>query len=145
MSAAREELEQAQARIKEIEARMISELQLQLLADQLEREADSWEKTLDRGEKRKLREDTTSPGARVMAFGFALLAVTPVVAMVGISLSRMMRHEFELAWALLVLGILVVVVTSLPIARRAIAHRFSRAWKLSREARLEAASLRAML
>lgn len=144
MSAARAELEQVQARLKELEARMISDVQLQVLADQLDREADAWEQQLDKGERRKLREDDTPPGGRLMAFGFALLAVTPVVAMVGISLSRMMRHEFELAWVLLSLGVLVVVVTSLPIARRFIAHRFSRAWKLSREARLEAAALRAM-
>jgi hypothetical protein len=145
MSVARAELEAAQARLKELEARMISDLQLQLLADQLDREADTWEQQLDKGEKRRLREDETSPASRVMAFGFTLLAVTPVVAMIGISLSRMMRHEFEWAWVLLLLGVAVVVITSLPIARRAIAHRASAAWKLSRQARVEAAALRAML
>lgn len=141
----RTELENAQARLKLLEARMISDLQLQLLADQLDREADTWEHQLDRGERRKLRDDEAGPAGRVVQFGFALLAVAPIVTMIGISLSRMLRHEFEWAWVMFICGAVVVVVTSLPAARRALAHRWSNAWKLSRRARDEAAALRALL
>lgn len=141
----RTELESVQARLKLLEARMISDLQLQLLADQLDREALAWEQQLDRGERRKLRDDVSEPGGRVMAFGFSLLAVAPIVTMIGISLSRMLRHEFEWAWVMLISGVAVVVATSLPAARRALAHRWSNAWKLSRRARADAASLRTLL
>jgi hypothetical protein len=142
---ARAELEAAQAALKSLEERMVSDVQLQLLADQLDREAKSWEQQLDKGEKRRLRDDDSGPAGRVMAFAFALLAVTPVVSMIGISLSRMLRHEHELAWVLVVSGVLVVGLTSLPAARRALAHRVSSAWKLSRRAHDQAAVLRGLL
>lgn len=145
MSQARTELEDVQAQLKELEARMISDLQLQLLADQLDRDAASWEAQLDRNERRALKTDVSNTGARVMGFGFALLAVTPMVVMIGISLSRWLRHEFELAWVLLISGVLVITLTSLERTRRFVAHRVSGAWKLSRQAREAANALRALI
>jgi len=137
-------LEAAQARCQQLEAQLISEAQLELLAEQLEREAQAWEAQLQKSEARTLASDRSALGAKVMGFGFALLFGTPIVAIIGTSLSRMLRHELELAWALVFFGLAVVVVTSLPWARTAFAHRVSRAWKLSRTARQGATTLRAV-
>jgi hypothetical protein len=142
VSAARAELEAVQARCAALEATLITDTQVHLLADQLEREAHTWEQQLDKGERQLLKADDSGVSGRVMGFAFALLVVTPIVVMVGTSLSRMLRHEAELAWALLLGGLAVVAVTSWPRARRAIAHRFSRAWGLSRAAQEHATALR---
>lgn len=142
MNSARAELEALQARQRALEADLLGEAQLSLLADQLERELALFEKALDRGERRVLETDDSGTAARVMGFGFAMLFVTPIVAMIGISLSRAMRHEFELALALLSAGVAVVTLTSWPRARMAIARRFSPAWALARAGHAEVATLR---
>lgn len=143
MNSARAELEALQARQRELEGDLLRVDQLTMLADQLERELDLFEKALDRGERRALKLDDSGTAARVMGLGFALLFVTPIVAMIGISLSRAMRHEFELAMALLGAGLVVVTLTSWPRARRAIARRFSPGWRLARAGHAEVATLRA--
>ncbi len=144
MSTARAELEAAQAKLKALEAWAVNDEQLELLAAQLERETQAWEERLDRGERKVLREDTTGTAARVTGFGFSLLFVTPIVAMVGGALARTVKHEVELSVVMLVAGLAVVSVGSWPRARRIIAHRLSGEWRLLRVARAQAASLRAL-
>lgn len=141
---ARARLEFVQARTRELEAQLLTPAQLHLLADQLEREADTFERHLARHEVRTLASENSGTAARVMAFGFAMLFVTPIVAMIGISLSRLMRHEFELGGVLLFSGLAIVATVAVPGLRRAIAHRASPMWRRANEARREAAWLRAL-
>ena len=142
MSDARAALERAQARVLELERAEPSPRQLDLLAGQLEREAAAWELAITRGERRVLKNEI-GLASRLLGFGFTLLFVTPIVAMVGVSLARLIRHEFELSLASLICGLMVVLLVSWPKSSRAIAHRFSGAWRLARSARARAARLRA--
>lgn len=141
MSDARAALERAQARVLELERAELSPMQLELLAGQLEREAAAWELAMTRGEQRALKNEIGLAN-RLLGFGFTLLFVTPIVAMVGVSLAKLIRHEFELSLAALISGLVVVVLVSWPSSSRAIAHRFSGEWRLARAARVRAARLR---
>lgn len=145
MSAERDRLESAQARLKELEEHPLTDDQLSLLATALEREAESYQHLLEKGERRALARETTGPAARLMTFGFALLFVTPIVAMVGVSISKTLRHQPEAAVALLALGALLIAATLWGRARRAVAHLVSGEWRFIRRARKTAASLRELL
>lgn len=142
MSAARDALESAQARLKELERNPVTEDQLLVLANALEKEAQAYEQVLEKGERRALARENTDPTARLMTFGFALLFVTPAVAMIGVSLARQLKHQPEAAWAALVAGFLLIMATLLSRARRAVAHLVSPEWRFIASARRTAESLR---
>ncbi len=142
MSSLRSELEETQSELKALEARAVSAAQLEVLADQLEREATLWEQTMDRGEQRALKAESTPLGSKVISFGFTLLFVGPIVAMVGVSASKALRHEPEWSTVLVVTGLMIIAVTSWAKSRRFLAHRFAQEWRLTRKARALAATLR---
>jgi hypothetical protein len=142
VSDTRAALESAQARLRELEASMPSEAQLSLMADQLEREAESFELALMRAETRAAKTQDISMGSRLLGFGFSLLFVTPIVAMIGVSLAKLIRHEFELSLVALISGLVMVWLVSWPRSTRAIARRFSAPWRLARAARVRAQQLR---
>ena len=142
MSAERDALEVAQARLKELEANPITDEQLTLLARALEREALTYEQLLDRGERRALARQTTGQAVRLMTLGFALLFVTPMVAMIGVSLAKLLRHETEAAVAIVALGLALICITLFARTRRAIAHLVQTEWRFLSRAKKTAASLR---
>lgn len=145
MSAERDALEQAQARLKELETSPITDEQLSSLADSLEREAKAYEQLLEKGERRALARDTTGQAVRLTTLGFALLFVSPMVAMIGVSLSKVLRHEPELAGVMLVLGLALICVTLSARARRAVAHLVLSEWRFIARARRRASSIRASM
>ena len=142
MSEERDALEDAQVRLRQLESTSISEDQLTRLAESLEKEADTYEQVLTRGERRALAREATGPAARLMTFGFALLFVTPMVSMIGVSASRFIRHQAEAAVGMLVLGVLLIAGTLLASARRLVAHLVSSEWRFISRARRTAAALR---
>lgn len=135
MSALRDELEQVQVQLELLDPE-VTRRQLALLAEQLEREAQTWEQRLVQAEARATRE-TQGTAARVTAFGFALLFVTPIVAIIGTAAARSLRGQGELAVALLVGGLVLISAVSLGRVRRRVARVFSREWRLVRRARRE--------
>jgi len=145
MSAERDALENAQARLKELEVSPITDDQLSSLASALEREADAYEQLLEKGERRALARETTGAAARLMTFGFALLFVTPIVSMIGVSIAKALRTQQEAAMAMLALGALLIAATLMAKARRLIAHLVSAEWRLISRARRMAGSIRADL
>ncbi|MDP1821721.1 MAG: hypothetical protein Q8L48_00690 [Archangium sp.] len=145
MSAERDALEQAQARLKELEASPVTDEQLSWLAEALEREADAYAQLLEKGERRALARDTTGQAVRLTTLGFALLFVTPMVAMLGVSLSKLLRHEPELAGVMLLLGLGLIAATLFARARRAVAHLVLTEWRFIARARRTAASVRALI
>jgi hypothetical protein len=145
MSAQRDALEEAQARLKELEASPVTDEQLGLLASALEHEAEAYEQVLEKGERRALARDATGPAARLMTFGFTLLFVTPMVSMIGVSVSKQLRHEQAGAIAVMVLGVLLITATLAARARRSIAHLASAEWRFIARARRMAASMRALI
>ncbi len=142
MSAERDALESAQAQLKNLEAHPITDDQLLLLADALDREAQTYEHVLEKGERRALARETTGPAARLMTFGFALLFVAPIVAMVGFSAAKLLKQQPEGAVAMLCAGALLIAVTLFGRARRAVAHLVSSEWRFVASARKSAAVLR---
>ena len=142
MSAERDALENAQARLKELEAQPV--VDLSLLAESLEREADAYEQVLEKGERRALARENVEAAARLVTFGFALLFVTPSVAMIGVSVSKLLRHQPEAAVGILILGGLLIFMTLMARVRRAIAHLVSAEWRFVARARRAAASLRGL-
>ena len=144
MSAQRDDLEAAQARLKELESEGVTDEQLTMLATALEREADLFEKVLEKGERRALAGDSTGPAARLMTFGFAALFVTPMVSMIGVSLSKWLRHQQEAAVGVIILGATLIAATLLARARRSIAHLVSTEWRFIAKARRMAESLRSL-
>ena len=145
MSSDRDELERAQARLKELEAHPVTDDQLESIAAQLEREADTYAQLLERGEKRALARDTTGQAVRLTTLGFALLFVTPIVAMIGVALSKQLRFQPEVAVLCLVFGLGLIFTTLLARARRAVAHLVLAEWRFIARARRNAASLRALI
>ena len=144
MSAERDELEAAQARVKELEGTTVTDDQLTMLATALEREAELFEKLLEKGERRALARDGTGPAARLMTFGFAALFVTPMVSMIGVSLSKWLSREQELAVLIIILGAALIAATLFARARRSIAHLASAEWRFIAKARKTAALLRSI-
>jgi hypothetical protein len=145
MSAQRDALEEAQAQLKALESSSISDEQLLLMADSLEREAASYEQVLEKGERRTLARDATGPAARLMTFGFALLFVTPMVSMIGVSISKLLRHQQEAAVAVIVLGASLITATLTARARRSIAHLASAEWRFIAKARRMAGAIRNLM
>lgn len=111
MSAQRDALEAAQARLRELESGGVADAQLHALAEGLEREAGAWEVALERGEQKALRKERSGQSARLMSSGFALLFVTPIVVMAGVSLSRSLRHQHEVAVLCLIGGGVLIGLT----------------------------------
>ncbi len=142
MSKERDALENAQARLKELESSPVMDDQFALLAASLEKEADTYEQVLTRGERRALARESTGPAARLMTFGFALLFLTPMVSMIGVSASKSFRSQTEAAVGMLVLGVGLIAATLLAPVRRLIAHLASAEWRFISRARRTAASLR---
>ena len=145
MSSDRDALERAQARLKELEAHPITDEQLALLAASLEREADTYAQVLERGERRALARDTTGQAVRLTTLGFTLLFVTPIVAMIGVSLAKLIRFEQELAALCLAVGLGLILATLSARARRAVAHLVLAEWRFIGRARRNASSLRALI
>ncbi len=144
MSQTRDALEMAQRALSHLDASAVMPGELEHLARQLEGEIDTWEVLLDRGEKRVLARERPTLASSVMTFGFAVVFMGPVVAIVGTALSRMMRHQTELNVLSLCIGLVVVGVVSWGRARRALSHRVSREWRMLRTARAQVAALYAL-
>ena len=142
MSEARDALETAQARLKELESTSVSDEQLLLRAAALEKEAETYKQVLTRGERRALARETTGPAARLMTFGFALLFVTPMVSMIGVSASKFFRHQAGGAVSIMLLGVVLITATLLAPARQLIAHLASAEWRFIARVRRTAAALR---
>lgn len=80
-----------------------------------------------------------------MTFGFALLFVTPIVAMVGFSAAKLLKQQPEASAAMLSVGALLILATLFARARRAVAHLVSPEWRFVGRARKSAAVLRALI
>lgn len=145
MSAARDELERTQARLRELEEHPLSEEQLSLLATALEREAETYAGLLERAERRALAREVTGQATRLMTFGFALVFATPIVAMIGVSASKALRQQPEAAGVSLVVGLLLILGVLLAPARRWVAQLVSPEWRFIARTRKVAASLRALI
>ena len=145
MSEARDALERAQARLKELEGQPSMEEQLDQLAASLESEAERYQQLLEKGERRALAREITPLAARLMTFGFALGFGGPIVAMVGVSSSRFLRHQPELAAVILGAGVLLIIGTLVMRTQRAVAHFFSPEWRVVKRARRLSADLRTLL
>lgn len=128
-------LEAAQARLRTLEETEVSSLASARLAGELRREADAVELLLGRVERRVLAMEDAGPGARVMAFGFSMLFVLPVVAMVGFSLGGALRQEPVVAGVLLAVGVLLLAASFSGRAREALRHLFSPDFRLVKDAR----------
>lgn len=142
MSEQRDSLERAQARVKVLEARPSLDEQLAQLAGSLESEAARYAQSLERGERKALARESTPLAARLLTFGFALGFVGPIVAMVGVSSSRFLRHQPELAALVLGAGLVLIIATLLVRSQRAVAHLFSPEWRLVKRARRMALKLK---
>lgn len=145
MSEERDALERAQARLKEFEAKPSMDESLEQLASSLENEADRYQQLLEKGERRTLARESTPPAARLMTFGFALGFVGPIVAMVGVSSSRFLHHQPELASVVLGAGVLLIIGTLVVRTQRAVAHLFSPEWRVVKRARRLSVHLRTLL
>lgn len=145
MSEARDALERAQARLKELDSLPSMDEQLEQLAVALESEAERYQQLLEKGERRALAREITPPAARLMTFGFALGFVGPIVAMVGVSSSRFLRHQPELSAVILGAGVLLIIGTLVMRTQRAVAHLFSPEWRVVKRARRLSAHLRTFL
>jgi hypothetical protein len=128
-------LEAAQARLRVLEVSVSTQADGEQLAAELRREADAVEALLGRVERHALAKEGAGPGARVMAFGFAVLFVLPVVAMVGFSLGGALRREPVAAGALLAFGVVLLAASFSPRAREVLRHRLSADFRLVRDAR----------
>lgn len=137
----RDDIERLQTRIKELEATSVPDLHLSSLADSLEREASAYQHVLERSEK---RAEAAERGG-ILVFGFSLLFVTPIVAMIGVSLSKLLRHETELAVISLIVGALIVLGIFFGPLRHLVAHRTSGEWKRVRDATKQAELLRQLI
>lgn len=141
----RDDIERLQTRIRELEASAVPDLHLAVLADSLEREASSYRLVLEKNEKRAEAAESGGQSGRILAFGFSLLFVTPIVAMIGVSLSKWLRHETELAVVSLISGALLILGIFFGPLRHLVAHRASAEWKRVRAATKEAEELRQLI
>lgn len=137
MSAERDALEAAQARIRALESG--AAVDLSLLAEALRDEAERYQAVLEKGERKALSRENPGTAGRLMSFGFALLFVAPLVAMVGVSSAQFIRYQQEGAVLLVVLGVLLISGTFSRRVRRGVAHLFSPEWRLVRRAQRLAA------
>ena len=137
----RDDIERLQARIRELEASTVPDLHLSTLAEALEREAQSYQQVLERNEKRA----EAAERGDILVFGFSLLFVTPIVAMIGVSLSKFLRHETGLAVLTLIIGALLILGIFLGPLRHLVAHRASGEWKRVRDATKQAEVLRQLI
>ena len=142
MSAERDELERTQARIRELEMQPVTSEQLAWLATSLEREAETFEGLLVKSERRAMAREVTNQTTRLMTFGFAMVFVLPIVAMIGVSAGKTLHQEPEVAVACLVLGSCLILGVFWARAREAVVHLVSADWRLLRRARTAAASVR---
>lgn len=139
----RDELEELQARLIRVEARAPTREQLQALADQLDREAKAWSQRLEQVELRAMKGEVQGTATRVMSFGFMLLFVTPMVAIVGTALSRALRGESALAVVMVVLGLGALFATLSWRVRLRVGRWVSPEWRLVRRVTRLVAVLRA--
>ena len=145
MSAERDELERTQARIRELEAHPVTDEQLSVLATALEREAESYQSVLRKAERQALAREVIGQAVRLMTFGFALVFVTPIVGMIGVSASKALRHQPEAAVASLVVGMGLILGVMWGRARRWVAHLVSPEWRFIKRARRLSGSLRGLI
>ncbi|MGV3624530.1 MAG: hypothetical protein ACO1OB_27165 [Archangium sp.] len=144
MSDARDAIEQLQARLKTLEASAVPDLHLSVLADSLENEARSYQQVLEKKEKRAEAAESGGQSGRVLAFGFSLLFVTPIVTMIGVSLAKLLRHEKEVSVVILIIGALLILGVFFGPLRHLVAHRASGEWRRVRDAMKEAETLRSL-
>lgn len=140
MSEARDRLERLQARVKELEAMVLPDQQLQSLADALDREVHAYRAWLEKRERKAERAESGGQAGRVLGFAFSLLFATPIVAIIGVSLGRALRHETEAAVACL-----VVLGTFVGPLRHLVAHGASADWRRLRAAQREVEAIRTAL
>lgn len=135
--ALRERYEVLQVREREAKASLAaSESALLDEAAHLEQEVEALEKSLTEGEARTSRAQARRPvSQRVAAFGFQVLFVAPIVAMVGVAIGRRLRHQDEAAVALLVVGLLVLLAWVVRPLRTRLLRRGERRWRVVRQAR----------
>lgn len=143
MSEGRDALEAAQARLKALEAGAITDEQLEVLARTLALEADTFARHLERAERTARAQERTGQAARLLTAGFTLLFGMPIVVIISSSLSKLLRHQHELAVALLVLGGLIIGAVFSTRASVGLARWFSAEWRLVRRARRVLQALRA--
>lgn len=139
----RDELEEAQARVRRVEQHAVTREQLELLADQLDREARAWTQRLEHEELRAMKGEAQGTATRVMSFGFMLLFVTPMVAIIGTALSRSLRGETALAIVLIAVGLAAISATLSWRVRLKVSRAVSPEWRLVRSVTRRAALLRA--
>ncbi|GMU58533.1 MAG: hypothetical protein AMXMBFR34_02960 [Myxococcaceae bacterium] len=114
--------------------------------DHLSREVESLEKALEAREAGATRRLNRRPvSQRVAAFGFQVLFVAPMVAMVGVGLGRQLRYQREAAWLLLVGGLLLTLAWMVGPLRTAVLRGASAPWRLARRARRALAVVEASL
>jgi hypothetical protein len=111
--ALRERYEVLQARERELKVSLETSRGVWLdEAAQLAQEVEALERALTGSEARMRRVEARRPvSQRVAAFGFQVLFVAPIIAMVGVAVGRRLRHEGAAAVALLVAGGLVLVAS----------------------------------
>ncbi|MEW5742731.1 MAG: hypothetical protein AB1938_27690 [Myxococcota bacterium] len=135
--ALRTEYEALQAREKRArEVLSASAPAVHVEVEHLSLEVDHLEKALRERESRATRRLASRPvSQRVAAFGFQVLFVAPIVAMVGVALGRQARYQPEVAWVLLVSGLLLTLSWVVGPLRTAVLRGVSPAWRLVRRAR----------
>ena len=144
MSQQRDELERTQARIRELEAQPVTGEQLSFLASSLEREAESYEALLVKSERRAQAREHTNQTTRLMTFGFAMVFVLPIVAMIGVSAGKALHQEPEAAGFILFLGAMLILGVVWSRAQQTVIHLVSGNWRLVRRARRAAAGVRGL-
>jgi hypothetical protein len=142
--ALRERYEVLQARERELKASLETSRGVWLdEAAHLEQEVEALERALTEREARMRRVEARRPvSQRVAAFGFQVLFVAPIVAMVGVAMGRTLRHQDEAAVLVLVAGVLVLMAAVVRPLRTRLLRRSEPRWRVVRQARalLEAAS-----
>jgi hypothetical protein len=114
----------------------VSDAAVHVEAEQLSREVASLERALVEREARAARRLARRPvSQRVAAFGFHLLFVAPVVAMVGVALGRRTHDQRAVAGLLLACGLALTLAWAVGPLRTALLRRFSSPWRLVRRVR----------
>jgi hypothetical protein len=143
VSEARDALEQAQARLRDLAREGVTDAQLQRLADSLDQECEALETLLVRAEGRDRGKESSGLAARLLTTGFTLLFGMPTVVMISASASRMLRFERELAVVVMLAGAALISGVFSTRVSVAVARWFSDDWRWVRKGRRLAGRVRA--
>jgi len=132
----RAEYEALQAREKSARALLASAPALHDEEGPLAHEVENLERALLHREHRQRQDESERPvSQRVAAFGFQVLFIAPIVAMLGITIGRRLRNEAALAVLLLAVGGLVVLAWGVRPVRHALLRSLSPEWRFVRRTR----------